>query len=617
MTTPSLLSTLAAIVVLLGASDPAWSPPDEDEAPPAAAITAKEIQDHVDYLASDDLNGRRSGTPDCDKAAEYIAKHFEEAGLEPAGDNGTWFQEFQVPVGTELGEGNRLACEGEENPGKLEEDYIPLGFSASGKVKAPVVFAGYGITSETPPYDDYAGLDVKEKIVLVLRYEPRNGDSPFLKGHAVVLSDLRFKAIAARNQGAAGFILVNGPRSQEGEEKGLISLSGSGASDVGIPAVHVTRAWLKTVLDRAGVDLLGVQKEIDEKLEPRSFPLEGVEVDLQVDLQRPARATLNVLGRIEGSDEKLKDEAILFGAHYDHLGIGGEGSHAPDAYGQVHNGADDNASGTAGVIELAEAFALSEERPRRTLLFAAFSGEEEGLLGSNHYVRNPTFPVEKTILMVNFDMIGRSTERKVTVEGTKSGEGLEELLQEANKEIGLDLGYTKAGFGGSDHISFIRKDIPVLFFFTGTHTDYHKPSDDSDKIEAQSEEEIVRLAYAAARILDSRDEGPKFIEPPPPKAPPEGARAGRRAWLGTEPDMAASDVEGVRISDVTDGSPADKAEMKGGDVLVRIGDKPIRDLYDFTYALRTYKPGDEVEIEVLRGEEKVVLKATLSSRGQK
>ncbi|MCZ6602717.1 MAG: M28 family peptidase [Planctomycetota bacterium] len=581
----------------------------------SAAIGAEEIQAHVEWLASDDLQGRLSGTEACDRAAEYVAEKFEDAGLEPAGEKGTFFQTFDILVRTELGEGNRLEAGigGERHPAKVEEDYIPLASSPAGKAKGPLVFAGFGISSEDPAYDDYDGLDVKGKVLLIFRHEPKEDESPLGGAHGPRFTD-RLKATRARDRGAVAVLLVTDPMHHEGEPDPLPRLRGGNQhGDVGIPAVRVRREWIAKILELAGQDLREMQEAIEADMKPHSFAISEVEVEVSVDVRRIRKPTRNVVGRIPGTHPTAREEAIVFGAHYDHVGLGGDNSRAPDSIGVVHNGADDNASGTSGLIELAEAFALGGKAPRRTLLFIAFTGEEEGLLGSAYHVAHPSVAMDKTIAMFNFDMIGRAKNRKVHVIGVGSGKGLKELVEEANGESGLDLAFSMGAFAGSDHLSFVTKKVPVLFFFTGVHEDYHRPSDDADKIQSDVTAEIVQLALKVGWVLDGMEEAPRFVDVPAPVRPTGGQGVGYGAYLGTIPDFA--EVEGgVRIAGVSKGSPAEKAGMQGGDILIRLGKRAIRNLYDFTFALRERKPGDEVEVEVLRKDEKLTLKATLGKR---
>jgi Zn-dependent M28 family amino/carboxypeptidase len=317
-----------------------------------------------------------------------------------------------------------------------------------------------------------------------------------------------------------------------------------------------------------------------------------------------------VVGLLKGSDPTLKDEIVVIGAHYDHLGLGGPQSLAPKALGEVHNGADDNASGTAGMLELAQAFADRATDLKRSLLFMAFSGEEEGLLGSNYYVKHPLFPIERTVAMINMDMIGRLQDNKLIVQGVGTSPQWPPLLEEVNKQKKFDLKTTADGTGPSDHSSFYLKDIPVLFLFTGVHSDYHKPSDDYDKINTEGQARVVRFAYDVVSKIQSLPTRPEFTKT---SGSEQMGRRGFRVSLGVMPDYA-EEVEGMKISGLRQGSPAERAGLKAGDIIVRLGSIQIKNIYDYTFALSPLKEGEEVEIEVLRNEQRLVMKITPEKR---
>jgi Iap family predicted aminopeptidase len=322
-------------------------------------------------------------------------------------------------------------------------------------------------------------------------------------------------------------------------------------------------------------------------------------------VRKETRQTANVVGLLEGNDPVLRDEVILIGAHYDHLGLGGEHSLAPDKIGEVHNGADDNASGVAGLLELAQALAAVRSSLRRSILFIAFSAEELGLLGSNHYVKHPILPLERTVAMLNFDMIGRLRESGVIVYGVGTSPFWASALQRANEAIRLNLRIRDDGVGPSDHTSFYLRGIPVLHFFTGVHEDYHKPSDDAEKITAEGTERIISLAYALVRELDRQPTRPAFVRVREERR--EAVASGFRVYIGTIPDYAES-TDGVKIAGVRPGSPAEKAGLQVGDVILRVGSREIRNVYDYTYALQELKAGEEVEILVSRRGERLLLK---------
>ncbi|PYU33014.1 MAG: aminopeptidase [Acidobacteria bacterium] len=586
----------------------------------ASSISPERLQQHVNFLASPALKGRATGTPELNRAAEYIAEQFQKAGLEPAAGK-SYFQKFPVTVGAELGKQNRatiIAPNGSPAIGerklRLEEDYIPLNFSDSGEASVPVVFAGYGITAPEYNYDDYAHLDAAGKAVIVLRHEPQEDDphSVFegreLTPHAQIVN----KAINARNHGARAMILVNDPVPHPSEEDLLVKFGSlTGPDNVGLLLIQAKAAAVDQMLGASGKALAGLQKAIDEKFEPQSYEPPGLRVALGVEIRRITATTQNVVGVLRGRDPKLADEAIVIGAHYDHLGLGEHNSLAPSQVGKVHPGADDNASGTAAVLELAAALAARRRDLQRSIVFIAFSGEELGLLGSAYYTRNPLWPLERTVAMLNLDMVGRARDAKLNVGGVGTSPVFKQILEQANR-TGLQLTYSAGGYGSSDHTSFYVKNIPVLFFFSGLHADYHKPSDTADRILPAEEARVADLALRAAMALSALPERPQFVRVAEPR-PVGGGGGGYGAYFGSIPDMG-EEVAGVKFADVRDGSPAAKAGLKGGDILVEFAGKEIKNLYDFTYALRTHKPGEVVRVTVQRGAERVTADVKLEQR---
>jgi len=577
------------------------------------AITAQEIFDHVKYLASDKLQGRRAGTEGADRAARYISQEFERYGLQAVGDNRSYFQSFDFVSGVQLGKKNALVLNvhGRQRRYAVQRDFLPLAFSSNGQAQGLVVFAGYGLSAPDLQYDDYANLDVAGKTVLLLRFTPE-GNDPHSKYYK--FAPLRYKTMKAREKGARAVLFVTGPENPEETE--LVRLKYDRAfGDVGIPVATVRRAVAEEILRAAGQSLAALQKQIDSTKTPHSLVIPNLQAMIETDLVQQRAKTSNVLGYLQGSDPALKNEAVVVGAHYDHLGLGGEGSLAPKEEGQVHNGADDNASGTAGLLELAEAFAAKRDSLKRSLLFVAFAGEEEGLLGSSYYVKHPVVPLEQTVAMINLDMIGRpKPDSTLIVYGAGSSPAWKELLEKYNLNHHFKLKLNQSGYGPSDHSSFYGKNIPVLFFFTGLHDDYHKPSDDYDKINAQGEAKIVDFVYSLVKEIVVEPPRPPFAKVSGETAPREG-RADLRVYLGTIPDFG-EEVEGVKLSGVREGSPAEKAGLRAGDIIIGLGDKTIRNLYDYTYALQEYRPGDVVELSVLREGERVRVLVTLGRRGE-
>jgi hypothetical protein len=564
----------------------------------------------IKILASPRMQGRGDGTRGLRRAEDYVEHQFRALGLQPAGERG-FRQAFRVTTGARLKSNNRLAVKlnGAEKKLKLGQDYIPLSFSSVGSVAGPVVFAGYGITADEFHYDDYAHLDVRNKIVLVLRYEPEAFDQK--SGGRTQHAHLITKAINARNHGARAIILVNGKL--QGEEQDLLLRFGSlaGPEDAGIPILQVTNAMAGGWLTAGGKSLADLQSDINADLKPRSFALpDAVQVALTVNIQSLHAKVDNLLGYLPGKT----DEYIIIGAHYDHLGRGNASSLAPSQIGEIHPGADDNASGTAGVLELARLFAPQRGQLQRGILFAAFAGEELGLLGSANWVKQPTRPLDKAVAMINMDMIGRINKETVYVGGVGTGSSLKPLLEKTTAAYPFNIKYSAGGYSASDHISFVTKRVPVLFFFSGLHSDYHKPSDTWDKIDAPDATRLLDLVADVTRSLADASGRPQFLKVEMEASPggPSGG-GGYGPYFGSVPDFG--EVEnGVKFADVRPGSPAAKAGLQAGDVLVQFGSKPIKNLYDFTDALRRSRVGDVVEVKVLRNGAPVTASVKLEQR---
>jgi hypothetical protein len=564
----------------------------------------------VKFLAAPELKGRGNGTEGLAKAADYIEEQFRKAGLKPAAGGNSYRQPFTVTVNARPGTANLVSTNGK--PLTLGTDYLPLSFSSNGETEASVVFAGYGITAPEHTYDDYMHLDVKDKIVLVLRLEPPSfqketgGKEKALTHHSQLVS----KAINARNHGAKAIVLVNG-EPEPGQEDTLMRFgSVSGPEDTGILIVQVKNAVANEWLAPSNKTVAGLQKEINAKPEPASFPLaDAVKLALRVDVQRDRAKINNIIGYLPGKTS----EYVILGAHYDHLGLGNESSLAPSQIGQVHPGADDNASGSAGLLELVRIFSARKEPLERGILFLSFAGEEIGLLGSAEWVNHPTMPLENAVAMINMDMIGRASGAKLFIGGTGTGSTFASLIAKAGAAYDFKIDSSASGYSSSDHISFVAKKIPVLFFFSGLHSDYHKPSDTWDKIDGPSAAKIVNLVADVATELASAGDRPQFVKVDVPSMPGGTGGGGYGPYFGSVPDFGSNE-QGLKFADVRPGSPADKAGLKPGDILFLYGDKPIKNLYDFTYALRASKVGDVVVVKVLRDGKEVTAKVTLEQR---
>jgi aminopeptidase YwaD len=590
--------------------------------PGEEAIRAWDLVGEVGKLASDEMDGRAAGSAGAAKAAEQIAGEFRRVGLQPGGDGDQYLQPFEVVTGIRLGAGNRLAL---TIPGPTSRsrsyraplDFVPFSFSENGEVEAEIVFVGYGITAPELGYDDYAGIAVKGKAVLAFTHEPRERDqgSPFRTADAFRFTGNRYKVINAREHGAVAILLVTDPNNHRDEPESLFSFMGASSSMSGIVALSIKRRVADLMLSRGGGVLSRHQQEIDDRLKPKSFLVPEVKIMAKAALVRERGKTSNVIGILPGRDPALKEEAVVIGAHYDHLGLGGENSLAPSSFNVVHPGADDNASGTAALIALARAF-VAAGGARRTLVFVAFSGEEVGLLGSYYYVKHPPIPIERTVAMINLDSVGRMRDHRLYIQGVGSGEGLRSIVREASRGLGLDLTLRDDGFGPSDHTPFYARERPVLHFFTGPHLDYHRPSDTTDKINAEGLQLVATVAYRTAATIADRDAPIAYrrTKGEPPRVESGERVAGYGPYFGSIPDFSESAVPGVLLGGVRPGSPAEAAGLKAGDVIVNFAGVAVKNLQDLTFALRTKRPGDRVDVTYLRDGKEQRAHATLEQR---
>ena len=582
-----------------------------------ATIDPKLYLEEVKYLASPELKGRLTGSPELEKAAGYLRAKYESFGLQPAGDN--WEQAFPVTTDARLGPGNRFTFKDNGHTTKLRsDDFIPFNFSPSGKLAGAVVFAGYGITAPEYNYDDYAGVDVKGKIVLVLRHEPQESDANSVFEGKTYTQHAQFasKATNAKIHGAAGVILVmdraNHPGAADELEKFGVTV---GPSNAGIPFVQVKEERVDRWFADAGKSLEQIQAAIDQGLKPQSFAFPAnIQVDANLDVERAVKTVHNVAAYLKGETS----EYVIIGGHYDHLGLGGQYSLAPSQTGTIHPGADDNASGAVGVVELARWF--SHQPPaRRGVLFLNFAGEEQGLLGSEYYAEHPLLPLKDAVAMINLDMIGRMRDNKLYLGGASSGTTLKATVEKALPAHELKVDYSGGpSEGSSDHTSFTAHQVPALFFFSGLHSDYHKPGDTWDKIDGAAAARMLSLVADIAERLREDPDRPAFVKAAPsPHGTGDsnnpGPVSGYGPYFGSVPDFAEG-INGVKFADVREGSPAAKAGLKQGDIMVEFDGKAIGNLYDFTYALRAKKPGDEVTVKVMRDGKPVTVKCTLSRR---
>lgn len=564
------------------------------------------LMTHVKYFASDELEGRKMGSEGNDKAAKYIANYFTSVGVQPL-DN-SYFQEFQVVTDAHLGDNNHLTVEkGSQTMNwTVGEQYTPLGFSDNASVSGNLAFASYGITLDTDElkYDDYKDLDASGKIIIVLRGSPEQ-DNPHSQFAAS--EGLRYKATNAREHGASAIVFIDAEKDSVEE---LMKLEPDRSTNKsGIVAIQVKRSEIQPLLpEEKNIDTL--VSKIRRTKEPSSFDIANAKMNITVEIVNMEKPTANVIGYVPGSDLDFSDQYIVVGAHFDHLGWGGDGNSRYDGPPAIHHGADDNASGTAAMMELARI--VSEKPLERPTIFMGFTGEEYGLLGSAYYTEHPLVPLEKTIFMLNLDMVGRMEENKLNVHGTGTSTRWDSLVDTLQTVHSLETSSSSDGWGPSDQTSFYAKDIPVLFLFTGLHDDYHRPSDTWDKLNYPGLAKVVEFSESIIRSVASNPEKPDFVKTSSP-----GARRSMafRVYVGTIPDYS-DNPKGLRLSGVRIGGPADKAGMQGGDIMIKFGEVDIKTIYDYTYALGKYKPGDIVDVVVLRGDndEKVNLKVTLERR---
>ncbi|MCC7290961.1 MAG: M28 family peptidase [Phycisphaerales bacterium] len=572
----------------------------------AAAIdfSAERYHAHINLLASDLLKGRDTGSDGIDIAAGYIAGQFAAIGLQPGGTDGTYFQEFTLNLGGKMKDTTTLTFSGAELPALSRgTNWTAYGWSSQGAFEGDVVFVGYGIVNPEKNYDDYAGVDVKGKIAFMLRREPagwRAEGGPGFSRHSWFGS----KANLAKEKGAVGMIVVN----QATEDQDTLGGSARSGENYEISAVQVKREVADALLKAAGMEpLADVQKKLDAGTNG-SKPLGAIHAAGAVEFEGlPAR---NVIGVLPGTGPNA-DEYVVIGAHYDHVGEQG---------GQIHNGADDNASGTSGVIEVARAMALTPGR-NRSLLFMTFTGEEKGLLGSAQYCRTPTVPIEKIACMMNMDMIGRfsseetQADNHLWVEGLGTGDSFKAIVDRQTKACGFEAyNPDESARGPSDHASFYEAGVPSLFFFTGLHPDYHQPGDDAPKINAVGGANIARLVYNIALELANPPARPVFarVDTPARISLGQGQGGGRpRVFLGIVPGEDDG-KKGWLISGVSAGGPAEKGGMKAGDRIVAVNGQDVNNLGEYRKSVEGKKGGDEVEVKVLRGTEALTLKLTLS-----
>ena len=561
------------------------------------SVNIKDIRKNVSYLASDSLKGRKSGTIYDQLAAGYILQKFINAGLTPMYDNG--IQKFTLITSAELGPGNSMMID--DKVIEPNKDFLPYSFSANTEVTGEVVFCGYGFNfrNDSVQWNDYSGLDVKGKWVILLK-----GDPDFNKTISAFAgySDERVKVLTASDLQVAGVIFTGGPEYSEKDELSPLFFD-KNSSRYPIPVIQVTRSVADLMLSKSGKTIADAEKEINTNLKSTGFGIPA-KVTAKVNVVFNEVESGNVVAYIPGTDSILKDEYIVVGAHYDHLGTGGpgSGSRVPDTTA-IHNGADDNASGVASVIELAEKFASGKQN-RRSIIFAAFGAEEMGIIGSKAFTKNPPVSLNKTVAMFNFDMVGRlDSASTLSIGGSGTSAEAETMLRELN--TGFNLAFSPEGYGPSDHASFYIENIPVFFISTGSHGDYHTPADDADSINYEGMKKIIDYIYLSVNEVSNRNERLSFREAGPKVQ--RGRAARFKVTLGIMPDYAGLENRGLRIDAVTKGKPAELGGMKKGDIIIAIEGKKTGNIYDYMNRLKELKAGQRISVDILRDNREMVL----------
>lgn len=577
-------------------------------------ISKEEIFQHIKYLSSDDLEGRFPGTAGDSLTDSYLTNEFTKYNLTPAGENG-YLQPFEIYTHVRLSGENKfqIISNGAEQNYNVEEDFLPLGFSGNGIAQGELVFLGYGISAPEQNYDDYKDkdgndIDIANKIIVIMKDSPGGTDAhnnPFEK-----YEQARFKTLNARDGNAKGIILISGPNA--GDDKVSKMRYDNVLQNEGIPVINCKREIIENIFKEKGLDLSAIQNKIDSTKQPDSFVLNDVDVVIETNVEPVKVMTENIIGFLEGNDPVLKNEVIVIGAHKDHLGYGLYGSLYSGNDKQIHNGADDNASGTAGILELAQKISSEKNDLKRSILFICIGAEEAGLIGSAYFTKSKLFEEKNIVAMLNMDMIGRLSDNKLIIYGTGTSSVWNPLVDSINNSFNFNVTKIPDGFGPSDHASFYAKNIPVLHFFTGTHKDYHSPTDDYDKINSEGQAEVLNMVYDIAMTLDEMENKPDFIKVIADDNEKK-SMGSVRVYVGTIPDYSSTE-EGMKLAGVKEGSPADKGGLIAEDLIIKFGNKDVKNIYDYMFAMGEFKPGEVAEVTVIRKNEKVVLNIKLGSR---
>ncbi len=601
---PRLAIACCKIFLLLAIAPPALLAQEVQD----PEITYKELMRHIKYLANDLLEGRASGSPGAEVASDYVAEQFEFVGLEPFGDEDTFFQKFTLPRGVEILPSSTVSVEKKKRKTNLAfgKEFTVLANSAAGNVTGQAVFAGYGISAPSYEYDDYEAIDVTGRIVVVLRGVPGEGSkSPFTSRQAVRnFATFKAKQDTAAGLGAVGIIIVNDPADYGPKTKDkLVASGGSSRQPQGsIPCIQMTCRGGTKLFSRTGISLSKIQKRIDKTLFPQSEPVDDCVITINARIEAIKLDVRNVVGILRAAAPDRKKENVVVGAHFDHVGLGEFGSRGGTAArGKVHNGADDNASGTAALIEIAGFLMPLREQLKRDVIFSAFTAEEMGLHGSQHYVSHPPTSLAETAAMVNLDMVGRLKRDDLFIGGVGTSPVFENVIKEANRRSRVKLSLGQGGEAPTDSTSFYKKNVPVLFFFTGLHKDYHLPSDDWKLIDTRGTEKVVKLAAAVTRDLAMLEERPPFA-----RADTGGYRSGPHLGI-----TVTQKTDGLYVSAVEKKSPASRAGFRENDKVLDFEGSQINTAADFYGVKANMPPGKKVDITVRRQGRVRILKPKL------
>ena len=580
-----------------------------------AAITAEMVREPLEYLAGDACRGRAAGSEEMHKAARYVAERLKEMGLKPGAPDGTFLQTFEHGRRDVNRTRTALTLTGKTQGNAwqrklvLDATFVPFRFSAQGSVDAELVFAGYGISSPEHGYDDYADLDVKGKAVLIMRYEPgeKDAQSPFGGAEHTTHATFEAKVANAEKHGAVALVMFTGDHYHEAAGNDLYAHHAAARREsVDIPVLQVTRPEAVRLFKSCGKDAAEVQREIDRTTRPASFPIDGVRVQAEVAFDRQPIRLQNVVAVLPGADEKLSEETVVVGAHLDHIGARSADPDKPDR-DTIFNGADDNASGVAALLAIARAMTRENLRPKRTIVFCAFDGEEIGLLGSRHYVNHPVRPLEKTAVMINLDMVGRLRDNALMIMGVGSGKGLSEVANAAAKGLDLKLYCSPSAMAPADSMHFAMSRVPALFFHTGLHLDYHRVTDEASKIDYGGLARVARVAARTAAAIADADAAPEYV-----MVGPSWRRRADGPVMGVA--VVPDDQGRLTVNRVSPGSGADKAGLRAGDLLKSIDGRSPASMQELAQLIGKHRVGDRLTIVAERDGKQRTVEVILGSR---